>query len=649
MENISVSTILNADDWRALNRAVRLRSWSPEGKARRILIRAPFILLIPLLLGGMLWARTDREMLVFLAGILGTFLLGVAQSLVAQRQGAPQPGGLFFGPTRFVFGATGIAVERGDSGSHVQWSKVVGIENTPTHVFIWLAQTSAFTVPGRDLSGGLNTTILAERLRAIVSQAKADAGAMVTASDFSVPPPAPETLPLSPRYGVVRQLGAAGKQLLLLRADAARLVGSDGAIASLGAIALLIWLPLDWFVYEGPMEFMPEQIGGLSFVIAGALALAWIIARLSVPRVEYRRVLLVVTASMFIAIAGSTLFNRFAERWMTATLIALAVTAYATLYFKLALRTLTGFVQTRALLIAAAATFVFIAMMDRLYINPGLWVYTGDDDTDVDGGANYQDAWRRIEELQFDQRARIDAQVAQIAAHSAAGAQMYFVGFAGYGEQRVFAQEIGLAAKQVAQRYDAGEREILLVNDRRDLEKYPLATARALRHALVSLARVMDPDDVLFLALSSHGDEDATLSVSNAGMMPGELDATQIAEALRESGIGWKVIVISACHAGSFIESLADEHTLVLTASAADRTSFGCADDRDLTYFGEAFYRDALPKAASLRAAFDAARASIAQREKAEGIDASDPQASYGAKIETKLAALETAATPPER
>jgi hypothetical protein len=406
---------------------------------------------------------------------------------------------------------------------------------------------------------------------------------------------------------------------------------------------LVIWLPLDWFVYEGPMQFMLEQAAGLGFVIAGALALAWIIARLSVPQVEYRRVLLVVTASMFIAIIFSTLFNLFAERWMVSTAIILLATAYTTQYYKLALRTLTGFVQTRALLSAAAATFVFIVMMDRLYINPGLWVYTGDSDTEVESGANYQDAWRRIEDLQFDQRARIDAQVAQIASHSAAGAQVYFVGFAGFGEERVFAQEIGLAAKHVAQRYDAGEREILLVNDRRDLEKYPLATARALRHTLVSLGKVMDADDVLFLALSSHGDDGATLSVSNAGMMPGELDAAQVADALRESGIGWKVIVISACYAGSFIDSLADDHTIVLTAAAAGRTSFGCSDDRDLTYFGEAFYRDALPKAASLRAAFDAAKASIAQREKAEGVEASDPQGSFGAAIEAKLAGLEIA------
>ncbi|MEJ0086366.1 MAG: C13 family peptidase [Pseudomonadota bacterium] len=643
MENISVSTVLTMDDWRALSAAARQRLWTPASRWRRWLLRAPFILLVLMLLGGMLLMPTDPEIRAFVIGIFGTFLLGAIQAQIAGRGADPMADGMFLGPTRFVFGADGIQWEHVDSSAHVAWAKVLEIEATSTHVFLWVAVNSGYAVPARDLSGGLNATILAQRLRAFIADAKAG-GALVAASNFSVPPPAPDTLPSPLHFSIAQQLAAAGKLLLLLRADAARLAGSDGAIALLGAMALALWLPLDRLIFPGPMDFVLEQIGGLSFVIAGALALAWIAGRLSVPRIEYRRALLVVTASMFIAIAGSASFNLFAERWFPGTLVALAAAAYATLFFKRALRTLTGFVQTRALLVGAVATFVFVLTMDRLYITPSLWAYPDEDGAGLDGGANYQDAWRRIEDLQFDQRARIDAQVAGIAAQSAADAQVYFVGFAGYGEQRVFAQEIGLAAKQVAQRYDAGEREILLVNDRRDLEKYPLATARALRHTLVSLGKVMDADDVLFLALSSHGDEDATLSVSNAGMMPGELDSGQVADALRESGIRWKVIVISACHAGSFIEALADDHTIVLTAAAADRTSFGCADDRDLTYFGEAFYRDALPKAASLRAAFEAAKASIAQREKAEGIDASNPQASYGAAIEAKLAGIETAA-----
>jgi hypothetical protein len=103
------------------------------------------------------------------------------------------------------------------------------------------------------------------------------------------------------------------------------------------------------------------------------------------------------------------------------------------------------------------------------------------------------------------------------------------------------------------------------------------------------------------------------------------------------------VIVVSACYAGNFVEPLRNDNTIILTAAAADRTSFGCSDENDLTYFGEAFYRDALPKAASLRAAFETARAAILERETREGETHSNPQAYFGAAMEQKLAAMETA------
>ena len=75
----------------------------------------------------------------------------------------------------------------------------------------------------------------------------------------------------------------------------------------------------------------------------------------------------------------------------------------------------------------------------------------------------------------------------------------------------------------------------------------------------------------------------------------------------------------------------------LITAAAADKTSFGCADDRDLTYFGEAFYRDALPRAKNLQEAFALTRSAIATRERAEGVTPSDPQAYFGEQIEQLL------------
>jgi hypothetical protein len=227
--------------------------------------------------------------------------------------------------------------------------------------------------------------------------------------------------------------------------------------------------------------------------------------------------------------------------------------------------------------------------------------------------------------------------VQAISEHSPPGPRGYFLGFAGVGEERVFAEEIDLAARRFAERFSLDGRSLRLVNDQRDLEKYPLASTAALRYALKALGRVMDQDDVLFLALSSHGWKDATLAISNQGMRPATLGARQLAQMLEESGIRWRVVVVSACYSGTFIAPLADNHTIVITAASKSRPSFGCGADRDLTYFGEAFYRDALPGAPSLRAAFETARRDITAREKAEREQPSHPQGYFGPLMETKL------------
>jgi hypothetical protein len=184
---------------------------------------------------------------------------------------------------------------------------------------------------------------------------------------------------------------------------------------------------------------------------------------------------------------------------------------------------------------------------------------------------------------------------------------------------------------------------VSLINDERDLERAPLATVSGLKYALRGLASRMNVDqDVLFMAISSHGAQDPAIVVSNSQLPLNDLTDDDLADALRESGVKWRVIIISACYAGGFIESLRDPQTIVITAAAADRTSFGCSNDRDLTYFGEAFYRDALPNARSLHDAFETAKAAIAQRERREHVEPSNPQAYFGRDIAGKLVPLES-------
>ena len=81
------------------------------------------------------------------------------------------------------------------------------------------------------------------------------------------------------------------------------------------------------------------------------------------------------------------------------------------------------------------------------------------------------------------------------------------------------------------------------------------------------------------------------------------------------SGIRNRVIVISACYSGGFLDVLKDEYSLIMTAARRDRQSFGCGDTSVFTYFGEAYFVQALTREYSFIKAFYAAKRSIEQRE----------------------------------
>jgi len=249
-----------------------------------------------------------------------------------------------------------------------------------------------------------------------------------------------------------------------------------------------------------------------------------------------------------------------------------------------------------------------------------------------------EDVLAERETALFEQADRIDAALEPVHRDGTASPQAFFVGFAGVGDQKVFAQEIGLASRVLGERFNMGDRHLSLINDQRDLGRAPLASVTALNYALQGMAERMDTGkDVLFLSISSHGSQEPSIAVSNSGFPFTSLTPEDLEEALRESGIQWRVILISACYAGGFIDALRDPKTIVITAAAKDRTSFGCSNDSDLTYFGEAFYQDALPGAKSLRDAFEAAKKAIAAREHREHETPSNPQAYFGAEIEAKL------------
>jgi hypothetical protein len=186
--------------------------------------------------------------------------------------------------------------------------------------------------------------------------------------------------------------------------------------------------------------------------------------------------------------------------------------------------------------------------------------------------------------------------------------QLYFVGFAGYGPEAVFKREVVAVRKLFNQRFRTAGRSVALINHASTIDEFPLASAQNLDRVLQHVGRIMDPDlDTLFLFLTSHG-ERALLAVEMPGVKLEHLTPSMLKIMLDRSGIKKRVIVISACHSGSFIPALASPTTLVIAAARADRASFGCADKREWTYFGDAYFNRALRRETSFRKAFDRAR-----------------------------------------
>jgi Peptidase C13 family len=219
---------------------------------------------------------------------------------------------------------------------------------------------------------------------------------------------------------------------------------------------------------------------------------------------------------------------------------------------------------------------------------------------------------------------------------------LYFVGFAPYGRGDVFRKDVEAAQKVMDTRWRTDSRSIVLLNNPRTLLTVPFATVTNLRETLNEVGAIIDAeDDVVMLYLVSHGSADHRLSADQWPLSLVELTPGGLKQLLDDAGIKWRIIVVSACYSGGFIQPLQDEHTLIVTASQADRTSFGCEDGSESTFFGEAFFQQGLAKAESIDAAFELAKIRVGERERSEGYTPpSNPQIFVGDAMADKMKTL---------
>ncbi|SMQ29580.1 Uncharacterized conserved protein [Pseudomonas helmanticensis] len=203
--------------------------------------------------------------------------------------------------------------------------------------------------------------------------------------------------------------------------------------------------------------------------------------------------------------------------------------------------------------------------------------------------------------------------------------ELYTLTLGGDGKQSVFLRESDYVANMLNTRFGAYG-QIRLVNHRDHLADRPMATRENLRRAAQTLAERSGPEDLLFIYLTSHGTAEHELVLDQPRMELADLPADELAAVLAPLKNRDKIVVISSCYSGGFIPALKDERTLIMTASRADRVSFGCSEEANFTYFGDALFAQALNQTDDLEQAFKLAKATVAERELADNFEASEPQ-----------------------
>ncbi len=251
------------------------------------------------------------------------------------------------------------------------------------------------------------------------------------------------------------------------------------------------------------------------------------------------------------------------------------------------------------------------------------------------------DSWPNnidVEAIYYSQNTLLEKTVNELIEGKPGSADLFFIGFAGDADEDVFMNEVTSARTILDENLNSFGRSLVLINNGATVETVPLANGHNLKVSIKETAKLMNIDeDMLVLFLSSHGTIDHYLLANFPPFKLNNLNADTINSALNAAGIKWRIIIISACYSGGFIEPLIDPYTLLITAANAERNSFGCGHDGQYTYFGEAYFEKGLKQTGSFIRAFEVAKKIIFDKENEQGYKNSEPQIRVGVEIKSKL------------
>lgn len=450
----------------------------------------------------------------------------------------------------------------------------------------------------------------------------------------------PATHRHSRRSALCRELRAllwnlyCGIRIMLFRGAAIeRCVVSHDQLFLLLLVNTALQFALSYMLTTEP-QFTPWGLGYVGFQLLGSLLVGYLIVKATGDPQRLPLFLVAVySVSPFLYLVSELLAAQPAGwdstvqmavmAWFAALMFTIARVLLSSHWFK-----------------AAVVTLLWLLLsLPVAGMTPGFWYEQYDDGAEELAGNPIDE-----EKLIYSQRPLLEGALEPLKPGQAGVDDLFFVGFGAYAAQDVFMKEVEYIRRVADASLGTRQRSAILVNNEQTLEQIPLASSTNLAITLQHVGKLMDPEeDVLLLYLTSHGSSDHTLAVEMWPLGLNSITPADLKGHLDRAGIRWRIILVSACYSGGFVAPLQDEHTLILTAAAQDKTSFGCSHENDFTYFGEALFKAPLTAPFHFIPHIEAAISAIEAREKREGLEPSQPQLQIGRLMRKKLAHLESA------
>jgi hypothetical protein len=527
--------------------------------------------------------------------------------------------------------AEGLRIASPNGEARVLWAGVESIESRGDALMLFLRNYQSVMIPHRSFASDDDRHAFVTLVESASAHTVRD-----TVVDTEISP----TTSFS--HALFSNLQA-GLLLLGLRSKATQYVqGSVPQLIALLLVAILISLSAELHRVGLDGQFNPYALASEVYGVTWLLLAAWATARLAGNPKSITGAAVGVQALWCWLALVVQLMSFLPQHWWHALgdhadLVWWLPFAYGMFASLLALIRITGLPTEQRV---GAVLIVVYLMAVPFLVAPRQTLWVAREDTSDKVSAEQRERWEAPtrEAILYSQPRLIEQTIARIKPGTPGKPELFLLALGGHGNQDVFMREVKSVQQLFSERFGTTGHSAVLLNNPTTLKDYPLASVTSIDETLQGMAQRMNRDeDVLFLFMTSHGGDDFRFDLSMWPFQFDDLTPQRLKAALDKAGIRHRVVIVSSCYSGGFVPPLADAETWVMTAARADRNSHGCSHEADWTFFGRAFFAEALHQTRSFEQAFEMAKKTIAEREKAEGLTPSEPQTGGGEAVKPLL------------